>query len=148
MNCRATAIKRMKAYGNVFRQFGAKEKTSGTREKLAALQSQGDCVFQPRVVPQSGKLPGVPGRLDFNPNGVVSLFRRRAATPLGLFAFGHTFPRVARPSRLRFATARHAQPWALNRNPFGIHLKDFRKASGLAAISANDAMIRRPALFC
>jgi len=31
----------------------------------------------------------VPGRTGFNPNGVVSGFRRRAATPLGLFAFGH-----------------------------------------------------------
>ena len=27
--------------------------------------------------------------MDFNPNGVVSRFRRRAATRLALFAFGH-----------------------------------------------------------
>jgi len=30
-----------------------------------------------------------PGRMDFNPNEVVSRFRCRVATPLGLFAFGH-----------------------------------------------------------
>jgi len=27
--------------------------------------------------------------MDYNPNGVVSRFHRRAATPLGLFALGH-----------------------------------------------------------
>ena len=73
--------------GNAFRKFRAEEKPSGTREKPAVLQSQRDCVFQPRVA--RNELPWVSGRMDFNPNGVVSRLRRRAATPLGLFAVGH-----------------------------------------------------------
>jgi len=39
-----------------------------------------------------GELPWVPSRMDLNPDGVASNFRRRAATPLGLFAFGPHFP--------------------------------------------------------
>ena len=39
----------LEAKVNAFRKFRAKEKSSGTREKLAMLQSQRDCVFQPRV---------------------------------------------------------------------------------------------------
>jgi Protein of unknown function (DUF1587)/Planctomycete cytochrome C len=77
--------------------------------------------------------------IGLNPNGVVSPRRRRAATPLGLFALGD-IPRVARASPvlrssgpLRSdaeleATAEGGQPWALSRNPFGIHLWNFRRA--------------------
>jgi hypothetical protein len=40
--------------------------------------------------------------------------------PVGVGTFCGHIPRVARASRLRCATARHAQPWAERRNPFGI----------------------------
>ena len=49
--------------------------------------SQRDKVIQPRVA--RNELPWVPAHMDSNPNGVVSLLRRPAATPVGLFAFGH-----------------------------------------------------------
>ena len=47
------------------------------------LQSQRDCVLQPRVA-ESARLPWVSVREIFNPNGVVSHLRHRATTPLGL----------------------------------------------------------------
>ena len=75
--------------------------------KLLAVQSQRDCVLQPRVA--RNELPWVSSEMVFNPNGVVSHSDRRAATPLGLFA-SRACPRVARSS----------QPWALSRNPVGI----------------------------
>ena len=48
----------------------------------AVLQSQRDCVLQPRVA--SRELPWVSVRAIFNPNGVVSALRHRATTALGL----------------------------------------------------------------
>ena len=47
------------------------------------LQSQRDCVLQPRVA-ESARLPWVRVRAIFNPNGVVPPVRHRATTPLGL----------------------------------------------------------------
>ena len=41
------------------------------------------------------------------------------------------FPKVARASRLRCAAARHAQPWALGRNPVGIQHGNCRMILGL-----------------
>ena len=49
----------------------------------ACLQSQRDCVFQPRVA--RNELPWVEVRTKFNPHGVVSPNDLWAATPLGLF---------------------------------------------------------------
>jgi len=69
---------------------GGKEKSSGTREAPAVLQSQRDCALRPRVA--RNELPWVAAEGIFNPNGVVSNFRHRAATPLGLFAFCRDFP--------------------------------------------------------
>ena len=63
-----------------------------------ALQSQRDCVLQPRVA-ESARLPWVSVRAIFNPNGVVSPLHQRATTPLG---FGHT-PRFSQGSS-RLAT--------------------------------------------
>ena len=54
----------------------------------AVLQSQRDCVFQPRVARH--ELPWVIFVLVFNPNGVVARLLGRAITPLGLFA-SHPF---------------------------------------------------------
>ena len=76
-------------------------------DRLLLVQSQRDCVLQPRVA--RNELPWVSSRTVFNPNGVVSCFERRATTPLGL-TVSSTHPRVARSS----------QPWAVRRNPFGI----------------------------
>jgi hypothetical protein len=53
---------------------------------MNALQSQRDCVFQPRVARH--ELPWGTGHLNFNPNGVVSHFHAWAATPLGLLIYG------------------------------------------------------------
>ena len=47
------------------------------------LQSQRDCVLQPRVA-ESARLPWVSARAILNPNGVVSHHHHRATTPLGL----------------------------------------------------------------
>ena len=44
-----------------------------------ALQSQRDCVLQPRVA-ESARLPWVSVRAIFNPNGVVSPLDHRATT--------------------------------------------------------------------
>ena len=63
---------------------------SGDREAIAVLQSQRDCALGPRVA--RNELPWVGAEGIFNPNGVVSNFRHRAATPLGLFAFCRDFP--------------------------------------------------------
>ena len=64
----------------------------------------------------------------FNPKGVVSFPTESTPSepqPLWGCILADPFPRVARDSRLRFATTRHAQPWALWRNPFGILLNFF-----------------------
>ena len=50
----------------------------------AVLQSQRDCVCQPRVA--RNELPWVAADSDSNPNGVASRFHGVAATPLGFFA--------------------------------------------------------------
>jgi hypothetical protein len=54
---------------------------------FALLQSQRDCVLQPRVA--RCELPWGGVRMVFNPNGVVSPNPLGAATPLGLSDFGH-----------------------------------------------------------
>jgi prepilin-type N-terminal cleavage/methylation domain-containing protein len=43
----------------------------------------------------------------------------KCRNPVGVESFFDPLPRVARASRLRFATTRHAQPWAEGRSPFG-----------------------------
>ena len=53
----------------------------------AVLQSQRDCVLHPKVA--RNELPWVAFSIVHNPNGVVSLLARRAATPLGLIATDH-----------------------------------------------------------
>src|SRR6266498_1623306 len=68
-------------------------------------------------------------RGGFNPNGAVSRFHRRAATPMGCFP-SPTFP--------RFQAARSSQPWALSRNPFGIHVRNLWKEIGLAPSQRRD----------
>ena len=50
----------------------------------AWLQSQRDCVLQPRVARH--ELPWVADDSVFNPNGVAPCCRRQAATPLGLLS--------------------------------------------------------------
>jgi len=75
------------------------------------LQSQRDCVTQPRVA--RNELPWVKGPMIRNPNGVVARFYSRGHRPQpfqGCLRCRVRFPRVARSS----------QPWALLRNPFGI----------------------------
>ena len=52
----------------------------------AFLQSQRDCVLQPRVA--RNELPWVAVRRVFNPNEVAPQVRVRATTPLGLLACG------------------------------------------------------------
>jgi hypothetical protein len=101
--------------------FGNSLESKQNIEKLTALQSQRDCVHQPRVA--RNELPWVWRRTNFNPNGVAAGPRRGAATPLGLGAL-ILFPKVARAS----------QPWALRRNPFGIQLPNSRKALRLKEI--------------
>ena len=60
------------------------EMTIEARSQAAVvLQSQRDCVLQPRVA-ESARLPWVSARAIFNPNGVVSPVRHQDATPLGL----------------------------------------------------------------
>src|SRR5437867_2392648 len=78
------------------------------------LQSQRDYVLQPRVA--RDELPWVTVPSIANPERFAALsrclLRRKAGTTLsGLESPRHRRPRVARPS----------QPWALLRNPFGIH---------------------------
>jgi hypothetical protein len=64
--------------------FGNSIQRSRTTTAPAVLQSQRDCVCQPRVA--RNELPWVAARSVSNPNGVVSRFHGRAATPLGLLA--------------------------------------------------------------
>ena len=72
------------------------------------LQSQRDCVLQPRVARH--ELPWVVAGKIFNPNGVAPQFHREPQPRWGCGSLTK-FPRVA-PS---------SQPWALSRNPVGIH---------------------------
>ena len=75
----------MRANSNTFRKFRAMETSDATPECPALLQSQRDCVLQPRVARH--ELPWVAVSGVINPNGVVSGATGRAATPLGLCAF-------------------------------------------------------------
>ena len=68
---------------NAFRIFHARTVPYGTSERPVVLQSQRDCVLQPRVA-ESARLPWVGVRAIFNPNGVVAQLPHRAATPWGL----------------------------------------------------------------
>ncbi|MSU62837.1 MAG: type II secretion system protein [Pedosphaera sp.] len=73
------------------------------------LQSQRDCVLQPKVARH--ELPWVVRVENDQPQrGCGSKIFPIVTTPLGLKSFSLQFPRVARAS----------QPWALLRNPFGI----------------------------
>src|SRR5689334_7187952 len=76
------------------------------------VQSQRDCVHQPRVV--RNELPREISPVH-NPNGVAAtnvVPLACAATLSGLKILQTHFPRVAR----------YSQPWALFRNPFGIRV--------------------------
>ena len=59
---------------SAFRELCVQPVAGRSREKSEILQSQRDCVLQPRVA----------GGEVFNPNGVVSRFHKKAAAPLGL----------------------------------------------------------------
>ena len=63
--------------------FGNSMQRSRTTDGPAVLQSQRDCVRQPRVA--RNELPWVAADSDSNPNGVASRFQGLAKTPLGLF---------------------------------------------------------------
>ena len=64
------------------------EATRNWRTRMSGLlQSQRDWVRQPRVARHELPWGGI--RAVFNPNGVESTNPLRAATPLGLFDFGH-----------------------------------------------------------
>src|SRR5438552_11958876 len=63
--------------------FGNSMQRSRTTDGPAVLQSQRDCVRQPRVA--RNELPWVAADSDSNPNGVASRFQSLATTPLGLF---------------------------------------------------------------
>ena len=71
---------------DAFREFPAQPPTAGMPWASAVLQSQRDCVLQPRVARPA--LPWVADGRVFNPNGVASRVRVRGATPLGLLACG------------------------------------------------------------
>ena len=71
---------------NAFRIIRRENGAGAKRAFQSSLQSQRDCVLQPRVA--RNELPWVGGREFGNPNGVVALLGRRAATPLGLLVHG------------------------------------------------------------
>ena len=71
---------------NAFREFHSHQETDERPENSVFLQSQRDCVLQPRVA--RNELPWVAARQVFNPNGVVSRGHGGAATPLGLLGGG------------------------------------------------------------
>ena len=72
------------------------------------LQSQRDCVLRPRVA--RNELPWVMAGKVFNPNGVASNSSPPSRNPVGVVGDWPSFP----PS---------SQPWALCRNPVGIHFQ-------------------------
>ena len=72
-------LNRLKA--NTFREFHCHQETDERTENSVFLQSQRDCVLQPRVA--RNELPWVAARQVFNPNGVVSRGHGWTATPLG-----------------------------------------------------------------
>ncbi len=71
------------ASANIISPTGAGQKPN----ERWVLQSQRDCVVQPRVA--RNELPWVLGSGFINPNGVESRIGNQAATPSGLFTFGH-----------------------------------------------------------
>jgi len=68
-------------YPNAFRIFRARSVSYGTTERPMALQSQRDCVLQPRVA-ESARLPWEDGSLAVNPNGVAASGEARWSQPL------------------------------------------------------------------
>src|SRR2546430_336033 len=67
---------------------------SGRKGKLGrnTRKFDGSAIPKGLCLPAQGceeRAPWVPGRVVFNPNGVASGVKRRAATPLGLFVFRH-----------------------------------------------------------
>ena len=62
-------------------------KITESRTRSVVLQSQRDCVIQPRVA--RNELPWVTVRMESNPNGVAARAWHPAATPLGLFSVVH-----------------------------------------------------------
>ena len=89
--------------------------------------------------------PGLP-----SPRGYPGLASVRFSTPTGLCPITTTGPqpRWGWPTPPAFPrVARGSQPWASGRNPFGIHLWNFRKALGLAEPACGAhmvAMVSRP----
>src|SRR5437016_10869085 len=84
----------------------------GSNQILKVCQSQRDCFPKPRVA--RNELPWGNGSERQNPNGVSALVNvhRRSQPRWGCY-FARLLPRVDRSS----------QPWALLRNPVGIHGK-------------------------
>ena len=68
---------------NTFREFTAAHKTNERWTPTAFLQSQRDCVLQPKVA--RNELPWVAKQSWFNPNGAAATSLGFAATPLGLW---------------------------------------------------------------
>ena len=66
---------------NAFRIFRARPVSYGTTERPMALQSQRDCILQPRVA-ESARLPWEEGSLAVNPNGVAASGEARWSQPL------------------------------------------------------------------
>ena len=66
---------------NAFRIFRARPVSYGTTERPMALQSQRDCILQPRVA-ESARLPWEEGSLAVNPNGVAASGEVRWSQPL------------------------------------------------------------------
>ena len=117
-------------YGLDVRIFRGRSVPYGTTERPVVLQSQRDCVLQPRVA-ESAKLPWVSVRAIFNPNDCVPTPPSCHNPTIWGCPTPPAFPRVARSG---------SQPWALGRNPFGI-LGNSRKA--LSQILA-DRNVRAP----
>jgi hypothetical protein len=76
----------------------------------ALLQSQRDCVLEPRVARNEATLGQMSEKFS-TPTGLRHAELSHRHNPVGVAYLDHTFPKVARSS----------QPWALGRNPFGIH---------------------------
>jgi len=68
-------------YGLAFRIFRARPVPYGTTERPVVLQSQRDCVLQPRVA-ESARLPWEEGPVAVNPKGVAASGEARWSQPL------------------------------------------------------------------
>src|SRR2546425_11311395 len=96
------------------------------QERPAILQSGRDCVLQPRAA--RNELPWVSGPQDFStPTGLCHVLTVVPQSRWGCFPLLRS-PRAARSS----------QPWAWCRNPFGVHLWNFRKVLGLGGLLFSD----------